>query len=259
MTKSVKWHALVARGRELVTNIGKFKWELGDLAREVDDEDLGEFAVAVNTSATILARYKKVASFWPSSYRDPQVAFSVYEELLRWSGADPKKAQAEYDRLKKVGVRLAVDDIRMAHGKTPTRPPTGAKGRAEYVKRLADDPDVRRELARDGAFATSFAQEREKVSRQMRETEKQSQRHRAPDLVREYAVVDATTQLNNIKHRIGRVIDTLKDEDLTEQQRKDLLGRASEVADAAALLQDFLGNSAANFEEQVALLLAEGN
>lgn len=256
---SHSWNALVARGRELVRNIGKFKWDLGDLVREVADEDLEAFAVEVNTTATILARYKKVAAFWPSSYRDATVAFSVYEELMRWSGNHPREAQREYDRLRSEGIRLSVDDIRMAHGKTPTRPPTGARGRAEYVKRLAEDPDVRRELARDGAFSASFAQDRDAVSKEMEKEAKQSQRHRAGGLVQEHAVVSALTQMNAIKHRIGQVIDTLKDEDLTEQQRKDLSGRASDVADAATLLQDFLGNSDANFEEQVALLLAEGN
>ena len=257
MTKN--WKALVAQGRELVRNIGKFKWELGDLARKVDDEDLEAFGKEVHTSTNVLSRYKKVAAFWPASYRDPEVAFSVYEELMRWSGYEPSKAQAEYDRLISDGVRLSVDDIRVAHGKTPTRAPTGAKGRADYAKRLMDDPDVRREVARDASFSAKLAQEREQFARQEAVGAAQGQRNRAKGITDAHARADAQAQMQSIKHRIARVIDTLKDEDLNEADRAMLARTAGDVVDAAELLRDFLGNTDQNFEEQVALLLQDGS
>lgn len=257
MTKN--WKALVAQGRELVRNIGKFKWELGDLARKVDDEDLEAFSREVHTSTSVLSRYKKVAAFWPPSYRDPDVAFSVYEELMRWSAYEPSKAQAEYDRLVVEGVRLSVDDIRMAHGKTPTRAPTGAKGRADYAKRLMDDPDVRREVARDASFAAKLAQDREQHARQEAVGAAQGQRNRAKGITDAHARVDAQAQMESIKYRIARVIDTLKDEDLNATDRASLAKTAGDVVDAAELLRDFLGNTDQNFEEQVALLLQDGS
>lgn len=259
MTRNSNWRTLVAQGRELVRNIGKFKWDLGDLAAQIDDEDLPAFADEVHTSATILSRYKRVAAFWPPAYRDVDVAFSVYEELMRWSGLDPTAAQREYDRLVKVGVRLAVDDIRMAHGKTPTRPPSSARGRAEYAKRLLADDDVRKHAAEDDTFASAFAKDRDDVARRRAREATTNQRHRAPGLVVEHAVTDACTQMNAITYRIGQVIDTLKDETLTSAQRDRLTERAGAVVSAASLLADFLGNTDANFEEQVAALLAEGN
>lgn len=253
------WEVLVSRGRELVRNIGKFKWELGDLVREVDDRNLAKFAVEVNTTATILTRYKRVAAFWPDTYRDPAVAFSVYEELMRWSDYDQRTAQSEFTRLRKIGVRLTVDEIRVAQGKTPTRAPTSTKGRADYAKRLMNDPAVRREIAKDASLAAQIAQDREEEAKRIRCAIKSDQRNRARGLIEEHAVATAITEMNAIKHRIGKVIDALKDEDLTENNRTLLSGRASEIADAVSLLQDFLGNSDTDFEQGLALLLAEGN
>lgn len=255
MTTTQTWTDLVSQGRELVRTIERSKFDLGDLARAIDGGELASFAEEIGVSHGVITAYRDVAAFWPEPYRDPKISFSVYQELQRWSDDDPLTAQIEFDRMKDEGEKFTVDRVRIRHGKTPTRAPTDAQERADYVKRQLADEEVRKEVAKDDSITSQFARDRDERARTERERSDQAQRERAPGLTSAHAVQTALSDMESMKARIGRVIDALSKEDLTEDQRRQLTARSDELVDAAELLRDFVGTGTVDFDRGIAEIL----
>lgn len=255
MTTTQTWTDLVSQGRELVATIERSKFDLGDLARAIDEAELTAFAEEIGVSHGVITAYRDVAAFWPEAYRDPKISFSAYQELQRASGGDPFAAQVEFDRMKDEGERFTVDRIRLRHGGAPTRAPTDTQERAEYVKRQLADEEVRKEVAKDDAISSSFARDRDERARGERERSDQAQRERAPGLTSAHAVQSALSDMEAMKAKIGRAIDSLSKEELTEDQRRQLTERSDELVDAAELLRDFVGTGKVDFDRGIAEIL----
>lgn len=255
MTTTQTWTDLVSQGRELVRTIERSKFDLGDLARAIDEAELATFAEEIGVSHGVITAYRDVAAFWPEGYRDSKVSFSVYQELMKVSGGDPATAQREFNAMRAEGGKLTVDRLRTRHGKTPTRAPTDAQERAEYVKRQLADEEVRKEVAKDDSISSSFARDRDERARQERERSDQAQRERAPGLTSAHAVQSALSDMEAMKAKIGRTIDSLSKEELTEDQRRQLTARSDELVDAAELLRDFVGTGKVDFDRGIAEIL----
>lgn len=98
----------VQRGRELVANLNKSKWQLGDLALEVmapsydravgltegpQVEELRRFATAISLTWDRLKKYRTVSVTFPPEVRRQDLSWTVHEEML--SAPDPHALLAE--------------------------------------------------------------------------------------------------------------------------------------------------------------------
>lgn len=86
---SQTWSASVTRGRKLVGQIGRSKWELGDLANEVcpavpsvhTGGTLEQFAAEIGLTHSALREYRQVAKAWPASARAEAQTWTTHREL----------------------------------------------------------------------------------------------------------------------------------------------------------------------------------
>lgn len=88
-----RYQQLVEEGRELVANLSRNQWELGDKALEVApvgaghtnsgaNERLRQYAKDIGERFQTLRRYRAVAAAWPEGRRRPSVSWSIHAELL---------------------------------------------------------------------------------------------------------------------------------------------------------------------------------
>lgn len=161
------WKALVRDGKRAVAQEQDAKWELGDLALEVEpmarsgvrtgsEQRLREYANAIGLELETLLRYRKVASAWPASRRRPAaISHTAHEELMgdddrfRYAAKLAKREPPEgYGT-------WSVNAIRVDRGKQPRR--NGAPGepdaaeKAELVTEALGDWGVLMEIEADPA------------------------------------------------------------------------------------------------------------
>lgn len=250
---------LVAKGRKLVRDLHKSKFNLGDLAAQVE-VGLDKFAEDIGINPTSLARYRSVASAIPEDARDDTISFSLYEEAL--SGRTSEEAVAEIERLKaKFGDALTLDRARIEWGKRPTRSPrTGTREeQVDTVKQLLSNPDVADRVLGDMEVAAHVVQAQERVEAEQREHAERTSRSKTPNLHHSHTVITVASRLGNSAALVAQSLDDLRDEELSDQEREMLRNRAEKLEVAVGYLTEFLSSGNVEFEDQLAALLDGGS
>jgi hypothetical protein len=97
----MRWNDAVRNGRELVRQLNRCQWELGDLALAVApigdhggrsdgsmEATLNRFATEIGTCFGSLDSYRRVAAAWPTEWRRPHLSWSVHHALARLDGRE---------------------------------------------------------------------------------------------------------------------------------------------------------------------------
>lgn len=145
------WNDLVARGRNARERLGQAKWELGDLADEVETTynggQLQTYANEIDVEYDTLRRYRHVsAAFVPHSTFREKASWSVYKMLAgredRYeilAERDHWTVDAMRERLNKRQTRYPLDDPDEAQYRLRNLEPAE---RAELVRETLNDPEV---------------------------------------------------------------------------------------------------------------------
>lgn len=156
------WNALVRDGKRAVAREQDAKWELGDLALEVEPkaksgertgslERLEKYANEIGLEREALAAYRTVAAAWPASTRVPAASWSAHRELA----SQPDRAKYLRGLAKRKPPEgygaWTVNAIREDRGKRPQRNGglLGTRERAQRVVEELGDWGVVIEIAAD--------------------------------------------------------------------------------------------------------------
>lgn len=179
------WKSLVAAGRKAVAREADAKWELGDLALEVEPkgkrgahtgalERLREYADEIGIEPDQLRQYRDVAAAWSDATRVASASWSAHRELM----AEPDRAKYLRDLAKRQPPEgygaWTVNAIREDRGKRPQRNGglLGTRERAQRVieelgewavrMEIESDPDMREavESAIDEMYEAGAAESR---------------------------------------------------------------------------------------------------
>lgn len=174
------WNDLVARGRNARERLGQAKWELGDLADEVETSynggQLQVYADEIELEYNTLRGYRYVSRAWPSDLRRSKAPWSVYEMLAgredRYeilAERDHWTVDAMRERLNKRQTRYPLDDPDEAQYRLRNLEPAE---RAELVRETLNDPEVAESVgdavtdyvAADPKLTTEVTRKRQKAA-----------------------------------------------------------------------------------------------
>ncbi len=169
----------VERGRRLVANLTKARWELGDLALEVAPDvdaslewvtspakkELEDFAEEIGLSYDHLRRYRRAAQVYPKPSspgakdgRRSDVSWEVHQEfighpkaltLLHRRGTWTIRTAREYLDKAMPGGSPTPPSTRVAAGQSPVSGQLSREQRVQIAKEAIKDPAVRSEVFRE--------------------------------------------------------------------------------------------------------------
>lgn len=230
-------------------------WELADEVLRVCPDRSREQLEAAHEALTEagyeytldrLRTFAYTAERWPAHQRCLETSFKAHEVL-----------NAREDRFSLIRPGMTLTEAHDAAGhSTKARTQLGEGGpTTEIIAAASDDEDTMRSLVGNEQFRDAFLDTYAQEAAQERETQKQAQRTRAPGLTRAHTVASATTDLNRFAAGVGQVLEDLKNEDLSDDHRKQLLARLEQLKNAIGWLEDFLRNGTRSFERELADLL----
>jgi hypothetical protein len=173
------WNELVQRGRSAKERLGQAKFDLGDLADEVDTSwgggQLQKYADEIEIEYKTLCDYRTVARAWGSSERSEKAPWSVYQMLTGRDDRHEILAEQERWTVAQMRARLnkrqnyySQDD----HGEAARRArDLPAEERAALVREALNDPEVAEQVseqitdyvADDANLTTKVVQKRQKA------------------------------------------------------------------------------------------------
>ncbi|MFE2530155.1 DUF6192 family protein [Streptomyces sp. NPDC059382] len=161
-----RYEQIVAEARELVAQVARAQFALGDKALEIEpmrpvggsmpngtddlftvEESLALFADDIGVAASTVKDWRWVASRWPKGKRKDGVAFSVHRVLASISEEDERWAQIEDPPFNRSGQRWwTIDGAKRLVGQRVDRP-VSVEEKVQAVTDLTRDDEVAAKVA----------------------------------------------------------------------------------------------------------------
>jgi hypothetical protein len=247
------WKRLVAEGRRAVRMQTGAMWTLGDLAQEVADQQVDEYANEIGVDAERLKVYRRTAQAWPEEKRIVGAPFEVHV-ILR--GRDDRFALAAKLRKRKSPIRL--DEVRKMVGHEARSTDRTAEDKADTVKRHLKDPAVRKRIAEDREGRKAVRQAGAEAAAKAVAEVDEREREAVPDLRHADGVLTVIGRLESARFQVNKALDEVREFDLDEEELEELGAEADGVRTSLDWLDSYIASGDTSFDEQLAQLLTEG-
>lgn len=237
----MQYQEAVTEARALVKRSEDDQWRLAQLTYEQVEagKSRRQWAKDVGVHSSTADRWYLMWERWGAGQAGIMPKFQdAYSALRSGDGVEPEEAPS-------------VRHQEMARGAIRNMPP---EQKAEVARELLAEPTVAREVVRDPRTSSivSEAQTRERVEREQR-VERMAQEH-SPGAREHEKFLTARHLLHNARSNVALSLDSGREANLNDPQRRDLENDLADLEAAISLYRAMLAGEA-GFEHELAALL----
>lgn len=255
------WRQVVADGKRLVKQEGNAKWELGDLALEVAPigdsgvnsgvlATLDEFAGDIGIAPGTLRQYRSVASAFPK-HRN-LASWYVYVEMapldnrLDLIQSPPRNKD-----------RWTVEDVRHYRDKRPQNrpvPPRQTEEKVAQVKEFLSDPQVAKAALADSQVRSAISRAHVEAADEF-VAQRDASRPEVRSARSSSDVAEVRVKLNDARYLLNQSLATLREWNLSEEDREAILGKVNEIRLSLDWLVSYVESGNESFDKELEKLL----
>jgi hypothetical protein len=244
----MNYRQAVAEGRQLVRRSEEDLWTLAKLTAET----VG--AVRPDGSKVTHAMWATdigISTSWSSQLKGVWTRYSIVRSNERPRFAD---AAASYT----MGEETTQSEKAKKYYQGVVQVPERHGDKVEVARRLLAEPSVAQDVLQDQRTRATVAKASMQVASAQFREQRQEQERRAPDASRSKRIYDILGRLITARRQVVTTLDELRNIDLDDEQREQLLEVVEELENAIQWLGSYVRSGSRSFDKELDRLLTEG-
>jgi hypothetical protein len=248
-----KWERLVSLGRDAVGREEMSKWELGDLALEIQPprskgfDALREYANDIGADFERLVAYRRIAEFWKPAERLATASWTVHREIYRLDASGRLKGKPFMRKLAKKkpprssSGRWTRNAVRREAGLPMVKNQAigledqAVDERVALLAELLDDPETLEAAMNDRDISAAVERAAGELEVALKRRVQQHKKRSRGDDIHKLAA-----WLGDVRQRLVQVYEELGEAQLDADARDLLLAKAERVKNAADFVVEAL-------------------